>query len=310
MLSRRGVRIKVMKMLYAMGRDETLNLKSAERAYNTSIQATYDLYMLTLYAFTKICRVATSDEENRKKKYIPSEIDKIFTAKLYENPIIQYISDSKYMSKKADKLLFGNTASSDFVRKIYADFSKEEAYTNYLSAENSLENHLEILLELFRFCRKSEYFNDILEEAYINWIDDKSLVIGTVKKTLKALPTEQNIFEDHLPDPEIVNDFGLELLRLTFEEDDELLDYIKPVLENWDHERLAIIDMILIKMALIEFMNFNTIPVKVSLNEYVEISKMYSTPKSKEFVNGILDKLLKKLQSENKIVKEGRGLID
>ncbi len=310
MLSRRGVRIKVMKMLYAMGRDESLNLKSAVAAYNSSVQATYDLYMLTMYAFTKICRVSTEDEENRKKKYIPSDIDKIFTAKLYENPIITYVDKSAYMSKKAEKLYFQNAVTADFVRKVYADFSKEDAYTEYIKSEDTLENHLNLLLELFRFCRKNEYFNDVLEESYINWIDDKSLVIGTVKKTLKALPTDLNIFEEHLPDPEIVDDFGKTLLELTCEEDDELLDYIKPVLENWDHERLAIIDMILIKMALIEFMNFKTIPVKVSLNEYVEISKIYSTPKSKEFVNGILDKLLKKLQADNKILKEGRGLVD
>jgi len=299
-----------MKMLYAMSRDETLDIKSAQAAYNKSVQATYDLYLLALYAFTKICRVAVEDEENRKKKYIPSDADKKFTAKLYENPIIQYLDHSKILTTKAEKLQFSKVATQDFAKKVYADFTKEKAYLEYLSKDCSRNDHLDMLLELFRFCRKSEYFNDVLEEAYINWIDDKSLVIGTVKKTLKALPVEGNVFNDHLPDPEIVEDFGKELLGLTCEEDDELLDYIKPVLENWDHERLAIIDMILIKMALIEFMNFKTIPVKVSLNEYVEISKIYSTPKSKEFVNGILDKLLKKLQSENLIQKEGRGLVD
>ncbi|MDA9774443.1 transcription antitermination factor NusB, partial [Saprospiraceae bacterium] len=294
----------------AMSRDETLDLKSAVVAYNKSVRSTFDLYILSMYAFTKICRVATEDEENRKNKYIPTEADKIFTAKLYENPIIQYLANSKFLSSKADKLHFSNVASADFAKKVYGDFSKEEAYIEYLAQEIPNDGHKDLLLELFRFCRKSEYFNDVLESAYINWIDDKSLVIGTVKKTLKGLPADHNIFEDHLPDPEIVDEFGKELLELTCEEDDELLEYVKPVLENWDHERLAIIDMILIKMALVEFMNFKTIPVKVTLNEYVEISKIYSTPKSKEFVNGILDKLLKKLQSENKIQKEGRGLVD
>jgi N utilization substance protein B len=149
-----------------------------------------------------------------------------------------------------------------------------------------------------------------MEENYISWIDDKSVVVGTMKKVLKSDTSSDSLFDRHKPDMQIVEDFGKELLGMTFEEDDELLDIIKPILENWDHERLAIIDMILIKMAIIEFLNFETIPVKVTLNEYVEISKMYSTPKSKEFVNGILDKILKKLQSEDKVSKQGRGLLD
>ena len=193
---------------------------------------------------------------------------------------------------------------------IYSEFLKEESYQNYIKGEKTDEAHLDILLEFFRFCRKNEFFNDVMEENYISWIDDKSVVVGTMKKVLKSDTSSDSLFDRHKPDMQIVEDFGKELLGMTFEEDDELLDIIKPILENWDHERLAIIDMIFIKMAIIEFLNFETIPVKVTLNEYVEISKMYSTPKSKEFVNGILDKILKKLQSEDKVSKQGRGLLD
>ena len=308
MISRRGVRVKVMKMLYAISRDESLDMKQALRAYNKSVEDTYNLYLLTIYALCKICRVATQDEENRKNKYIPSEADKIFTCKLYENDIIKHLDNSQYLSKRAEIHKFSDKVTADFAKKVYGDFCKDEHYIKYLETESSASDHLDILLELFRFCRKNDYFNDVLEEQYINWIDDKSLVIGTVKKTLKALPFDGNIFEEHLPEDDIVDEFGRGLLQLCNEEEDELLEIIKPVLENWDHERLAIIDMILIKMALIEFMNFETIPVKVTLNEYVEISKVYSTPKSKEFVNGILDKLLKQLQKEEKVIKQGRGL--
>lgn len=310
MLSRRGIRIKAMKRLYSISRDESLTIRAAVNAYHKSITDTYDLYLFCTYSLAKICRMATDDEEKRKSKYLPTEEDKVFTSKLYHNPIIQAIDSNPELNKKAGKAQYSNIATKDFASKVYSGFSKEEAYLNYLKKESTDQDHLDILLELFRFCRKSEYFNDVMEDRSINWIDDKSLVIGTVKKTLKALPSKDNVFERHLPDSDIVNDFGESLLKITYEEDDELLNSVKPVLENWDHERLAIIDMILIKMALVEFTNFETIPVKVTLNEYVEISKMYSTPKSKEFVNGILDKLLKQLQSENKIEKEGRGLDD
>jgi len=310
MLSRRGIRIKVMKVLYSVSRDETLNMKMAKSAYDKSVRDTYDLFLMCLYAFIKITKVSTEDAEKRKSKYLPSEVDKNFTPRLYENAKIQGLEDNKYFRLKIDKMNLPNKISSDFSKNIYYEFLKEEAYQTYIAGEKSEEADLEILLELFRFCRKSEFFNDVMEEHYISWIDDKSVVVGTIKKILKSDTSVENLFDKHKPDNLIVEDFGKELLEETFEEDDELLDIIKPILENWDHERLAILDMILIKMAIMEFLKFKTIPVKVSLNEYVEISKMYSTPKSKEFVNGILDKVLKQLQADNRIIKEGRGLVD
>ncbi|MCL4105748.1 UNVERIFIED_CONTAM: hypothetical protein GTU68_028625 [Idotea baltica] len=149
-----------------------------------------------------------------------------------------------------------------------------------------------------------------MEDAYAEWVDDKSLIIGAIKKSIKRLPAEEDFFQTFFPEDETIKEFGQELLELCFEEDEELLEIIKPTLKNWDHERLAVIDMILLKMAIVEFVHFKTIPTKVTLNEYVEIAKLYSTPKSKDFVNGILDKTLTELKEKGKIVKEGRGLVD
>ena len=127
---------------------------------------------------------------------------------------------------------------------------------------------------------------------------------------MKALPTEGPFYMEHFPDDDTVYNFGEFLLKKVHSEEKELEKMITPVLENWESERVAIVDMILIKMALIELINFKTIPCKVTLNEYVELSKSYSTDKSKEFVNGVLDKLMKELQDNNIIAKEGRGLVD
>lgn len=124
------------------------------------------------------------------------------------------------------------------------------------------------------------------------------------------MPAEGSFYEEHQPDEETIKDFGLFLLTKTYEEDAVLEEMIKPVLENWDSERVALIDMILIKMGIIEMLNIKTIPAKVTLNEYVELSKQYSTDKSKEFVNGLLDKILKELMERGQIVKEGRGLME
>ena len=133
-------------------------------------------------------------------------------------------------------------------------------------------------------------------------------MVGALKKTIRALPVEDGFYNGFKPTVETTVDFGEVLLTKVHKEDKELLEVIEPTLKNWDADRVAIIDMILLKMALCELTSFPSIPTKVTLNEFVEISKLYSTDKSKDFINGILDRLMKKLNKDGKIAKEGRGL--
>jgi N utilization substance protein B len=171
--------------------------------------------------------------------------------------------------------------------------------------------HREYLLDIYRELRKHELFEEIVDDQYPFWQEDKSLVIGALKKIFKQLPdTNEKFFEEYIPDKDTVVDFGQRLISVTMEQAEELEKLIEPTLKNWDMERLAVLDVILIKMALVEFLFFPTIPTKVTLDEYVDISKEYSTPKSKDFVNGILDRLMKALSEEGKIRKEGRGLLE
>ena len=150
-----------------------------------------------------------------------------------------------------------------------------------------------------------------MEDHYGTWQDDKSVVIGSVKKTLKRLPEEKEDFiMEYYPADETVNEFGFQLLDNTLNGDDTLLKHIEPTLKNWDSERLAIIDMILLKMATSEFIFFESIPTKVTVNEYVDIAKNYSTAKSKDFINGVLDRIMKDFEESGLIKKSGRGLQD
>lgn len=308
MLSRRNVRVKVMQQLYSLAQDRDLNFRDAVNAYYTTIQDSFRLYLLNLYCIIKVCSFAAEDSKNRITKHIKTDEDKLFTDKIFSNPLITSLVNNKVLQAKFKEEKCGEGLDEDLFRKIYKEFCKEEAYQKYLSCESSNEDHVEILLELYRFCRKNEVFNEIMDDRFCGWTDDKSLVIGALKKTLKILPKSGPIYEEHIPDDDTVEVFGKFLLENTHKQDQELETLINPVLENWDSERVALIDMILIKMGVVEMTNFKTIPAKVTLNEYVELSKTYSTDKSKEFVNGILDKLLKQLDSEGKIVKEGRGL--
>jgi N utilization substance protein B len=311
MLSRRNVRVKVMQVLYAQSRDESLTYDNIIKDYAQKIDDSFELLLFSLYNLVQITKTASDDGEKRKAKHLPSEIDKIFTAKLWTNSMIQGLVMSKLMQKKFEKLNFASKVDNDHYRSIYFEFTKEESYINYIKNETSQDENLEMLLELFRFCRKHELFNEMIEDHFANWEDDKSLIIGTIKKVLKALPCDDDSFiMEHFPDEETVKEYGEFLLKKTFNENDALLTIIEPVLQNWDAERVAILDMIMLKMAICEFLYCPTVPTKVTLNEYVELAKSYSTAKSKEFVNGILDKILQDLNENGKITKEGRGLIE
>ena len=190
-------------------------------------------------------------------------------------------------------------------------FADAPEYKAYLALEEPTnDDHNKILLELYRFLMGNDIFVEMSEDRYNNLPDDESLVTGAIKKTLKALPANGEFYKEFEPSDETVREFGEQLLRKTCQEDLALFEQIEPTLKNWDADRVAVLDMIMLKMALCELLHFPTIPTKVTLNEFVEISKVYSTEKSKDFINGILDRLMKKLLKEEKIVKEGRGLIE
>lgn len=311
MLSRRNVRIKVMQQLYSLVQDKELSFKQIKEAYFKSVENTFQLYLLNLHCLCRVCYFTLEDATIRQKKHLKSEEDLKFSDKLYTNPLVKSLATNNFLNRLIKKNAIGEGLDDDIFRKIYKDFTKEEAFSKFiLKDENPNEEVVELLLELYRACRKNELFNEIMDDQFSTWTDDKSLVIGAIKKTLKILPSSADFVSEHLPDKETINEFGEVLLEKTNSENEYLDKLINPILMNWDSERVAVIDLILIKMAITEMINIKTIPPKVTLNEYVELAKMYSTDKSQEFVNGVLDKALKELTESNKIVKEGRGLVE
>jgi N utilization substance protein B len=311
MLSRRNVRIKVMQLLYRLNSDNELTPSLLSQQYKLGVDKSFELLLFTLYLLMRISRISLEEDENRKKKLLPKDEDMNFTPKLYENDLIASLENSSILTKTIEQKGYSTKVDTDVLRKIYRKFSKTEEYLQYLNSESDNKNHRETLLNLFRFLRNNEVFTELLEDNFSNFEDDKSLIVGSVKKVLKELPTKDPDFlTSHYPDDETWKDFGLNLLEKTIEKDAEIKLLIQPVLENWDAERLAAIDTILLKMALCEMLYFPSIPTKVTINEYLEVAKNYSTAKSKDFINGILDKLLNDLTANGKIVKKGRGLVD
>lgn len=311
MLSRRSVRIKVMQLLYMLNRDEQLTFPDVLKEYNDGIWKAYELYIFQLYVLLRVAQYAEKDAANRAAKHLPSEDDKAFTPRLYTNPLTHSLANHVGFLQIVAKYKFNEGLDEDHIRSLYQAFNETPEYKNYLAlAEPANEDHNKILLELYRTLVNNDLFIEISEDRFNNWQDDESLVVGAIKKSIKALPTDGTFYKEFEPADETVREFGEQLLRKTCQEDHTLLEHIEPTLKNWDADRVATLDMIMLKMALCELLFFPTIPTKVTLNEFVEISKVYSTEKSKDFINGILDRLMKKLVKEEKIVKEGRGLIE
>lgn len=300
-----------MQVLYAMNRDAEVSLNDGLQRYRQSVAKSFDLYLFNLLLIYKISAHALKEYDLRKNKLLPTEEDKFFTPMLWENPLIQSLHQNAELEKMwKNKGLLGRI-DQDNIRLFYNEVIKTEEYKEYTHKKDlSLDDHRDMLLSLFKTCLKNESYLEFLDDNFNSWNDDESLIIGAVKKTIKAMPVEGKFFEEYLPDTEATEEFGEELLRLTVQRDKDLLETIEPTLQNWDAERVAVLDMVMLKMAVCELLYFPTIPTKVTLNEFVEISKLYSTDKSKDFINGILDRLMKSLLKDGKIKKEGRGLLE
>ncbi len=292
-----------------LNKDKDLTIKEGLQFYDRSIEETFKLYLLNLYTLIQTAKFAQKDLEQRKKKHIQSEQDLSFSAKLYDNKLLQSLVTNQGLQKMFEKEDFESKVDKDLLKRVYRLFQSEESYRKYIDSESTDEDHVFILHDLYRFCRKDDVFDELIEDIYASWMDDKSLVVGAIKKTIKGLPVEEDFYKAYKPDHETVDEFGRELLKKVYEDDNYLKSLIDPVLENWDSDRVALVDMIFLKMAVCEFLNFVTIPTKVTLNEFVELSKQYSTERSKDFINGILDKLMRLMKEEGMIKKEGRGLL-
>lgn len=310
MISRRNIRIKVMQTLYANFTTEGLKKSEVLAAYDETIQNAYILLYYQLFLIGKIAEHAKEDMVKRQKKLLPTDFDKGFTSILYDNPLTQKIVSNRTILKAAEKYKFEEKTPEDFTKKLYKTFSLVPEYSEYVISGKTMEDHQNIILLLYKDLCKQEFFNETVEDYYFNWQDDQSIVIGTIKKIIKDFKENSSISEEYGPSDEAIMDFGKELLQYVLNNNNSLEEILSPLIENWDLDRVATIDMVLLKMSISEMLIFPTIPTKVSINEYVELTKTYSTDKSKDFVNGILDKALHTLLEKNLISKSGRGLAE
>jgi transcription antitermination protein NusB len=314
MLNRRHLRIKVLQALYAYFQSEEVNYGRAEKELMSAIDRIYDLYLYLLLSFEEIKNTAEQRIEEKKTKIRPTAEDLNPNMRFVENQIFATLINSVDLRKASEKSKTNwiGVENQEMFKKILAQIVEGEIYFSYMNEETSdFNSDLTFAINLF----KTEIANSPLiyhyfEEKSIHWIDDIDLACSMVIKTLKTLKPEGHL--EILPlfkDPEDEIPFVKILLRKTIDHDQENEKLIDELTQNWELDRIAKMDIILMKMAITEMTEFNNIPVNVTLNEYIEISKFYSTPKSNGFINGVLDKAIERLTADKKINKVGRGLM-
>jgi transcription antitermination protein NusB len=310
MLNRRHLRVKVLQSLYAFFQSGNSAMAVGEKELLFGIEKIYDLYLYQLSLIIEIGRQAERVIDEKKNKHIPSAEDLNPSTRFVHNKCLQKISSNLDLEKKLKDRKINWSKSPEVVRKIYQLFRESKHYQAYMvSGENSFDQDKELILRMLKsYICENELLHHFYEDNSIYWLDDWELVNKIIIKGIKCM--DENSEFELTPLYKELEDkvFAIDLFRKTILNEKEFGPLIAAKTQNWDIERIALMDVIIMKMALAEIIKFPNIPVKVSLNEYIELSKMYSTPKSKVFVNGVLDKLVEELASENKINKITKGL--
>ena len=315
MLTRRSLRIKVLQTIYAHQQNSSMSDKGVQSLFQRSVVNVYRLFLYQILILTEVAHYVTEDKRKRARKHLVTDEDRNLSTRLWDNKIIQGIVNDEDFQRNVKTQKLGYLIEADLVKDLYKLLTKLPEYKSYTkSTDTSIKPDKQILKILFRdIMQASELYGDYLDDHFTNWMDDDQTIESSIlSMILNFRPPSNNA---PLPALRKVRDwdekvqFGKELLQNTLTNKEELIALITPQLKNWELDRVSQIDVILLQLALSELLYFPTIPVKVSINEYIDISKSYSTPKSKDFINGVLDKLMNSLKEEGRITKLGRGLV-
>lgn len=315
MLNRRILRIKVFQALYAYNKEEQPVTTRYETFLLNSIKRIEDTYLFILNLPVELKYFIENDANPNEIKYYPSQREIETGNTFLYNTVIQKIQDSTTFNARYKKIVSHNWHDNkELLRIIFNDFKGGEIFQKYLDTEvKDFEAQKSLMLSFFTtYLTKAEDFDQYMEEVNMHWQDDKKILFKYLSKTIENIreDRENNFLVNLTGNWDDDWGYARDLFKKTLENNDYYQKLIATKTVKWDSDRIASTDMILMKMALCEMMDFPSIPVKVTINEYLEVSKLYSTPKSNTFLNGVLDKIKNELKAENKIVKQGRGLVE
>jgi transcription antitermination protein NusB len=307
MINRVLLRIKIVQILYSYYKSDSKSLPLAEKELFHSIEKTYDLYYHLLQLSIEITRLASDRIETKRNRHRPTEDDLNPNTRFIDNSFITQLSTNVQFNEylTAHKLSWVNYP--EIIKELLEEVISTEFYSDYMNAETvDYAADKDIWRKIFKkVILQNENLDDSIQDQSIYWTDDIEMVVSFVIKTIKRFDLSKGDEQELLPmfkDQEDI-DFASKLIRNVLTKGPVLREMIDVNTKNWEIERIAFMDIVIMEVALAELMDFPTIPVNVTLNEYIEIAKTYSTEKSGTFINGVLDNIVGQLKKENKLIK-------
>lgn len=309
-----------MQAIYAFQQEGPENIGAGEKQLIVSLDKLYELYIHQLSLIVELSDFAKRRIEENRLKQLPTPEDLNPNMRFVQNHFIRQIEENRDYKRRVAAYKINWVDEEEMIRKFYNLMREDEAYIAYMNKpEISYADEKQLVeMVVLKLFSESEYLRSYFDERNIFWSEDFDIAVMMVDKTIKgyreaadeytSLPTLLKD-ENHSDGSEDMQ-FVKQLYRKTLVNNKELNNVISERASNWDLERIAIMDTILIKMAITELIEFPSIPIKVTLNEYIELSKEYSSPKSKVFINGVLDKLIIDYKEQGIIRKSGRGLME
>lgn len=314
MLSRRHLRIKVLQALYAYISTGSNSVDIGEKELLHSVNRFYELFLYQIAFIREIYETAQRQLEDAKQKRLPSQEDLTPNKRFIENQVLAAISQNQAIDKLLTDRKISWVGDNEIARRAFSNFKSSADYAKYMEAESTNYDRDKMIVVMLIQNLLADFppLMQVYEERSIFWVDDIDMVNLILLNVVKS-SHEQTISDDLLNlefgIDEEDKSFAVHLFRYTLLHSAEYETYISEKTHNWEVERIAMMDILIMKMAIAELFEFPSIPVKVTLNEYIELAKLYSTPKSSVFVNGILDKMIEDFRSKDLIKKSGRGLM-
>lgn len=307
MINRVLIRIRVVQILFSCYHSEVKDLKKTENELLFSLQKSYDLYFYFLALLVELTNAYSQRIDARKAKLLPSEEDMKPNIKLLENKFIEQLRTNKQLLKHMKERPFLWNEQEALMRNLLENILTSDIYKEYISSDSqSYEQDRDFWRKVFKqiICNTEDLYS-FLEDESLFWNDDIEIVESFVLKTIKRFDESKNEDQELLPmfKDETDRVFAIKLIRESLINGKEYRELIDKYTKNWESERIALMDMVIMQIAIAEILNFPSIPINVTLNEYIDIAKSYSTAKSASFINGILDAVVKELREEKRIIK-------
>ena len=314
MVNRRHIRSKVLQAIYAMTQNQSDQLDVYEKYLFNSLENIRELYLLMLSSLIELQKVENDFLEVSAQKHLATPQEKNPNKKFVNNLAQQILSNSETLNNWLDELHINQFHVNDqYIKTLLQEIKASELYKHYMrNGVNDFKEDKEFLIKLFTdFIAPNEKIYEFLEDYRISWIDDIPVVNTAILKQLEGLKDENTYFKlNKVFKDDEDKEFAKQLFRKTALNADVFVKEYEDKTRNWELDRIAEIDSIILNLGVCELQKFPSIPVKVTINEYLELAKEYSTPKSSIFINGILDALVKEYREDNKLNKIGRGLIE